>query len=265
MNDKENDNQNDLNAPEEPINHQVEDSTNLGPKPQLEQTEEVPFATQDVEEEAQKTQGDEPSPLLDDAYESSPIHPQKLTTSKPPSRFKRFMQKVLIGLGIAAIIFLGGYLTNYFTAYKPKADALAVSQAQIDSLNERIADLETENTTLTTAIQKSQDDIAALEGELASNEINRLFNQVLLDVNAARIALFMDDLEAAQAAMDDTQTHLDQLLPAIEKVDSDRALNLPIRLGLIVSGIPRDPETGKIDLEIFTKDLMDLKPLLGLD
>ena len=50
--------------------------------------------------------------------------------------------------------------------------------------------------------------------------------------------------------------------PTIETVDAELALSMPRRLELIIAGLERDPETAAIDLELFTKDLLALEPLL---
>jgi hypothetical protein len=60
----------------------------------------------------------------------------------------------------------------------------------------------------------------------------------------------------------DTQKKLETLQPFINAVDPELALSLPRRMELIIAGIERDPETSRIDLELFTKDLLELEPLL---
>jgi hypothetical protein len=83
--------------------------------------------------------------------------------------------------------------------------------------------------------------------------------QVLLDVSNARLALSLNDVVAAKAALLETNQRLDGLLPLIASFDTILAQNLPQRLSLIVSGLERDPETVKIDLELFYKDLLAFK------
>ena len=101
--------------------------------------------------------------------------------------------------------------------------------------------------------------------ELASVKANALYYQVLVDVNTARIELFLEDIEEAQAALENTIENLEALLPFITEVDPELALRLPRRLDQIVSGLARDLETSLIDLELFTKDLLELEPLLVSD
>jgi len=188
--------------------------------------------------------------------------PSKKVEKQPPSRFVRLLRKILIGLGIAALIFLAGFLTDHFVRYQPLSNTLDETRVELEQANQTISDLEAQNTQLTNANRTANNDIFALEAELASVQANALYYQVLLDVNTARIALFLEDIEGAQAALADTQDNLEALLPYIIEVDPELGLSLPRRLDLIISGLARNPETGLIDLELFTKDLLELEPLL---
>ncbi len=188
--------------------------------------------------------------------------PEKATEKKTPSRFQLFLRKFLIGLGVAAAIFLAGFLTNHFVRYRPLADALAVTQSELTEANQSVSDLEDEIVRLRRLNQNAQDEIDGLKSELAAARTNTQFYQVLVDVNAARIALFLEDFEGAQAALAETQEKLAGLTPAISGADPDLALSLPRRLELIVAGLARDPETALIDLELFTRDLLALETQL---
>ncbi|MDW7755859.1 MAG: hypothetical protein SCH68_11915 [Brevefilum sp.] len=206
----------------------------------------------------------EESPAEETAHtppEPEPIQVEKAQKS-PPSRFLRVLRKILIGLVIAALIFLAGFLTDHFVRFKPLSDTLNETQAELEGANEAISDLETQNTQLTSANRTANNEISSLETELASVKANALYYQVLVDVNTARIELFLENIEGAQTALADTQENLEALLPNIIEVDPELGLSLPRRLELIISGITRDPETGLIDLELFTKDLLELEPLL---
>jgi hypothetical protein len=89
--------------------------------------------------------------------------------------------------------------------------------------------------------------------------------QVLVDVTNARLALALNDVEGAKAALINTQPRLDDLLPLIANFNASLAQSMPQRLSLIVSGLERDTETAKIDLELFTKDLLAIKAALFID
>ena len=75
----------------------------------------------------------------------------------------------------------------------------------------------------------------------------------------------MEESKLALAALENTREILEELQPVIEAADPELALSLPRRLDLIISGIPRDPETALIDLALLTKDLLALEPQLALE
>ena len=176
----------------------------------------------------------------------------------PPSKFNIFLKKALVWLVVVLIAFAAGFLLNYFLLYQPINAERSALEGQLEETIETVSRLETENSRISTQLDETME---ALEAATA----NALYYQLLVDVNQARVKLFMDDIEGAQESLVTTQDTLEALLPLIESIDADLALSLPRRLDLIVSGIVRDPETGMIDLELFTLDLLALEPLLISD
>jgi hypothetical protein len=238
------------NTSETPENPQAPEQPEPEPAPQASPSADQPGPPATPTEASQKS-----SP------ETGPT-PRAKVEKGPPSRFVRLLRKILIGLGIVIIIFLAGFLTDHFVRYQPLSDTLDETRAELEQANQTISDLEAQKAQLTNANRTANNEIFALEAELASVKANALYYQVLVDVNTARIALFLEDIEGAQAALADTQENLEALLPSIIEVDPELGLSLPRRLELITSGLARDPETGLIDLELFTKDLLELEPLL---
>lgn len=180
----------------------------------------------------------------------------------PPGRFKIFLRKALIWLGVVLVAFLAGFLTDHFTLYRPMNQERLAIQEELEKAEQTLNELETENTRLVNELDSLRSEKDVLQQDLAQATANLQYYQVLVDVNNARIQLFMEDIEGAQESLAGTQALLEELLPWIEAVDADLALSLPRRLDLIVSGLVRDPDTGMIDLELFTKDLLELEPLL---
>ena len=101
-----------------------------------------------------------------------------------------------------------------------------------------------------------------LQDELKTATAHLELVQVLVDVSNARLALFLNDVVGAKAALSDTQQRLDNLLPRIAIFDINLAQSMPQRLSLIRSGLERDPETAKIDLDLFSKDLLKIEAAL---
>jgi len=213
---------------------------------------------QEISNSVETEKHNQDPPELEQALDSSP---EKL----PPSRFVRILRKILIGLVIVAAIFLAGFFTDHFVRYSSLSEELDITQAELEQANQELSDLRDENNRLTSANQAATDEVATLEAELTTATANLKFYQVLVNVNTARIELFIENIEGAQAALENTQDNLEDLLPFIVEVDAELALSLPRRLELIISGLERDPETGRIDLELLTKDLLALEPLLIID
>jgi cell division protein FtsB len=213
---------------------------------------------QEISNSVETEKPEQESPEVAQALDSS-------AEKQPPSPFMRTLRKVLIGLVIVAVIFLAGFLTDHFVRYSPLSEELEKTQAELEQANQELSDLQNENDRLTSANEAALDEIADLEADLTAATANLKFYQVLVNVNTARLELFLENIEGAQAALVDTQDNLEDLLPFIEEVDPELALSLPRRLELIISGLERDPETGLIDLELLTKDLLELEPLLVVD
>jgi hypothetical protein len=104
-----------------------------------------------------------------------------------------------------------------------------------------------------------------LQDELNTTTAHLTLLQVQVDVSNARLALSLNDVEGAKAALSNTQQRLENLVPRIANFDNSLAQSMPQRLGLIVSGLGRDPETAKIDLELFSKDLLRIEAALFND
>jgi hypothetical protein len=101
-----------------------------------------------------------------------------------------------------------------------------------------------------------------LQTELNTVTAHLTLLQVQVDVSNARLALSSNDVEGAKAALGKTQQRLENLVPRIAGFDASLAQSMPQRLGLIVSGLGRDPETAKIDLDLFSKDLIKIEAAL---
>ncbi|HCC78032.1 MAG: hypothetical protein A2X25_00290 [Chloroflexi bacterium GWB2_49_20] len=182
----------------------------------------------------------------------APASSEFADASKPqPGRLQRFFRKLLIWLVVLALAFLAGIVTYHYLRYKPLSEAIVDTERlniEVQAANKKIAALEGEK--------------KALQGEAETATAHLKLLQVLVDVNNARMALFLDDVEAAKAALVNTQDRLKNLIPIITEFDANLAESMPQRLNLIITGLERDTETVKIDLELFTKDLLEIEAAL---
>ena len=212
-----------------------------------------------------------PSEIIDDTP-----HPQDETASnhskaeKPqPSRLQQFFRTVLIWLVVIAFAFSAGMVADHFLRYKPLSEANLATRTELDQAQQDLSEKQAGIDRLTILNQDAGDQIAKLENEKKALEDQislttthlELF-QVLVDVSNARVALFLENVEEAQTYLVKTQQRLDDLLPRITESDPALAQDLPQRLNLIISGLDRDPETAKIDLELITKDLLNIEEAL---
>jgi len=209
-----------------------------------------------------------PPEMIEDA---APPAAETTTTSakeekQQPSRLQRFFRKVLIWLVIIVIAFSAGMAAYHFLRYKPLSDANVETQIALDQAHQDLSDIQADIDRLNILNQEAGDTIAKLETEKKAlqDEINTTTThlkllQVLVDVSNARVALFLDDGEEAKATLVNTQQRLENLLPRITEFDPALAQDMPQRLNLIISGLDRDTETVKIDLELITKDLLGIE------
>ncbi len=187
--------------------------------------------------------------------------PEKL--AKPePSKTRTFFRKALIWLIVITIAFGAGFLLDHFLRYQPLLENLQQIQAEQTDLQNDLDELDYLIEQMTPKLEAANATITSLEDDLEMAHARLQLYKVLVDVSNARLSLFLENIEEAQTALADTKTSLEALGPVIEKVDAELALSMPRRLELIIAGLERDPETAAIDLELFTKDLLALEPLL---
>ncbi len=195
------------------------------------------------------------------ASELNDLPPEKAQ----PSRTKIFFRKALIWLLVFIIAFVGGFLLDHFLRYKPLSDDLRQANLEMDDVNQDISEIQAQIEQIQPKMEAANARITTLEDDLEIANARLQFYQVLVDVNNARIALFLENIEEAQTSLNDTKERMEELQPVIEESNPELAMSLPRRLELIIDGLERDPETASIDLELFTKDLLMLEPLLFED
>ncbi|MBT3239868.1 MAG: hypothetical protein HON98_04785 [Chloroflexi bacterium] len=160
----------------------------------------------------------------------------------PPTKFQKNLRKALIwAVGILAI-FLAGVITNQVMRYKPFEATVAENEILVQEAHE--------------------EEIIELQHEIGGLTSHRNFLNVLVDVNNARIALFLKDIDGAKIDLLNTQESLSDIHADIARYDSTLAESMSKRLSLIISGLERDSETAIIDLDLLTKDLLEIESVL---
>ena len=215
----------------------------------------------------------EPAPQIPEDDEDMPSEEEtalkteeQTTQEKPekqePGKAQKFFQKALIWLIVIVIAFGAGFLLDHFLRYIPLKQDLSQARAEMQELNQDLDELDGQIEQLRPELEAANARISSLEDDLELANARSQLYRVLASVNNARLNLFQEDFDAAQIDLVQTEEYLEELAPVIEDVDPELALSLLRRLELITDGIERDPETASIDLELFTKDLLALEPLL---
>jgi hypothetical protein len=235
---------------EKPISEEQPEAASIPEALETEETPE-PVETSEVVEQ----------PKLKESPPEKPEKPEK----KEPGKFKKFLNKALIWLAVIVIAFGAGFLLDHFLRYQPLLEDLRQAQADQVLLQEDMDEIQNQIEQITPKLEAANARISSLEEELKIANARLQFYQVLVDVSNAQLKLFLEDIEAAETSLADTQISLEKLGLVIEEIDPDLAVSLPRRLELITAGLARDPETARIDLELFTKDLLALEPLLFED
>lgn len=211
----------------------------------------------------------------DDLDQETPEEDQS-SLPQEETRARRFFRKLIRWTAGLLVIFGLGFLTAVFTIYTPKVDELDQSQGDLNRAGSTISGLEDQ-------ISALQDQNAALEGQI--DTLNQKIadledqNQTLLteqgdftlhiallktraDVISAQVELY--DQNPAQARVllantDQNLTNIESLLPDDLK---DVVTPLKTRLELAISEIDTDPETAIDDLGILAGDLLEIKNAL---
>ena len=192
--------------------------------------------------------------------EEQPI--QEKPEKQEPGKTQKFFQKALIWLIVVVIAFGAGFLLDHFLRYLPLKQDLNQARAEMQELYQDLDELNAQIEELRPRLEAANAEISSLKDDLEMANARSQLYRVLASVNNARLNLFQEDFDAAQIDLAQTEEYLEELAPVIEDVDPELALSLLRRLELITDGIERDPETASIDLELFTKDLLALEPLL---
>lgn len=217
------------------------------------------------DEMAQTTEG-----ATTESVETSQVSPQQKPAPaerQAPDRLQRFLRRMSIWLAILVVVFFAGAITDHYLRYVPLSESFFKTRVALDQANQELSNLQAEVNTLEANLKEADDRLRTLDSEnkTLQDELGRAETrldllQVLIDINNARLALYQEDIEGAKAALADTPQRLEDLLPRIREVSSNLAESLPQRLNLILSGLERDNlETVQIDLELFTKELLDIE------
>ena len=182
-------------------------------------------------------------------------------TLSPQTRLGRFMRPVLRWIATIAGLFALGMLATYLLLYTPAAQQLAATRADLQSAQQQAG--KTSST-----LAAAQNNLAGLQTRFDQSQaaLKKAGTRVSLllvanQIATARLALDNRDGAAAQKALADARTVLNQVLPDVTGIDANAATQLDSRLTLVVSEL-NDPATAQADLAILATKLGALDSVL---
>lgn len=179
----------------------------------------------------------------------------EIEAPKEPSKLGQFLKKALRWVAGIGLLFTFGVVLMWIVRVGPlvrelrevRSD-LAASNARIDDLEERVSDMD--------ALEASY---ASLEAEFKDAEIHLSLLEILSDVDAARLALAMDNPAAARTALSETDDRLLMLQKDLEDEYANSVASARFRLQQAISEIDTNVFAAMGDLEILTNDLTNLE------
>jgi len=187
--------------------------------------------------------------------EAVPAKEEKAKEPKPESRMNRFLLRLMRWvLGILILAGLGALLAIY-ALFMPMRQKLQQSQAEVESANQRVAELEGMVEGLAPIEVKNKD----LQSELDKAELHVAILSARSDIAAAQLALAQTDPARARLALSKTSETLKKLEGMLEPGKKKVATDMQSRLDLAVKGIGDNAYAAASDLDVLATSLIELE------
>lgn len=173
----------------------------------------------------------------------------------PESRLQRFARLSIRWLAGLLIVFALGVLATVFVLLQPARQDLSQTRTELEQANQRITELETEVDRLSTFERSNQ----KLSEDLDKANLHITILRALSDVNAARLALAMDDPASARVHLTNTDQTLQELEGLVEANSQELVLSMQDRLELALSEIGDDGFAAQSDLGVLATNLVQLE------
>ncbi len=176
-------------------------------------------------------------------------------TEEPESRLQRFARLSVRWLAGLLIVFALGVLATVFVLLQPARQDLSQTRAELEQANQRITELEAEVERLSTFERSNQ----KLSEDLDTANLHITILRALSDVNAARLALAMDDPASAQVHLTKTNQTLQELEGLVDANSQDLVVSMQDRLELALSEIGEDKFAAQSDLGVLSTNLVQIE------
>lgn len=174
---------------------------------------------------------------------------------EPESRLQRFARLSVRWLAGLLIVFALGVLATVFVLLQPARQDLSQTRAELEQANQRITELEAEVERLSTFERSNQ----KLSEDLDTANLHITILRALSDVNAARLALAMDDSASAQVHLTKTNQTLQELEGLVDANSRDLVVSMQDRLELALSEIGEDNFAAQSDLGVLSTNLVQIE------
>jgi len=206
-------------------------------------------AKEETKFEAEKPRGEEPT-----SGEPSKEKPAR----KSPGKFQRFLRSVAVGLILIAV----GAAALFFGVYQPRVNELNAQikslQAEVGAANAKVTAASQEGDRLKSVeseLNQAKEEISNLKKQLDIMSAKKSVYQIQSDVNAARVALLLDDITGAEQSIKYLIQNLNTLnVPAFPDITK----NLETRLINIQTLISTDKDTALENLKELYNDMIRL-------
>jgi hypothetical protein len=181
-----------------------------------------------------------------------------LDLTPPPvdkeSRFRRFIRLSLRWLTGMAILTGLGFLAAIFLVVQPMRQARLMEEGRLSQANQVIAEQEREIADLMLLTTDNR----ALQEELASANLQIQILEALVEVNAARYALAMEDSLGTRAHLANTLAKLENLEVLVTADQQSIVLGMRSRLEMANNELENDRFAAQSDLGVLATSLAQL-------
>jgi cell division protein FtsB len=171
-----------------------------------------------------------------------------------PSRFGRFMRRLLRWSVAVMIVFALGVGAMLFARVNPQEEQITQLQNTNQSLEDSMEDLQAEIDSLTPLLDENDE----LQKQLLEIEIHVEILKVIVDVNSAQLALTDDDLVSAKASLTGTDARLKSFEDSLSVDHRQTIEEMRDRLRLVLEELEEDAFAAKRDLEVLSNNLTAL-------
>ena len=178
------------------------------------------------------------------------------------TRSGRFFRSLLNGLLFFVILAGIGALAVYLLLYRPLDERLNETQAQAAQTT---ADLEQAQKDLAAArnAQKAAEARAEQDQDRLVTELTRVqILRALGELKTAKVAIYAEDKEAAEQAMDSAETITQQASARLNRIEPNASSTLDALFTLVRNGLDRDLELASADLDRLLAELTRLDSAL---